>query len=363
MRLYEYPGALHIHSTHSDGSATIPHIAAIAQRAGLSWIIISDHDTRAGALNREEGWYDGTAVMVGYEITPEHSHFLVLGLEEVLPASMPPAEFVAAVRDRGGWGFVLHPDEQAGSYFKPPYPWKDRSIRGFDGIEIWNYMSEWTEGITTQNRYLRFAFPILAVYGPTEGTMAWWDELLASGERVSAVVGLDTHATRYMLFGRFPVEVFPYRRQFGTLINYVVLRKPLSQEWNEAVQQIGGALAQGHSYMAYQAWGKGRGFRFLAEREGESWTIGEEIPPGREVRLMVHSPRWGQIRLVHNGRVIRRSWGSRMKMTVQDPGAYRIEISRFGRPWLYSNPIYLVQPGRVSTEKRRWVPQAPRPWA
>lgn len=362
MALHEYPGVLHIHSLYSDGTETIPRIAAIAQRAGLSWIIVSDHDTLAGLENNEAGWYGGTAVLVGYEITPPHSHYLVVGLDELVPPTVPPAEFIATVREKGGWGFVLHPDEKAGSYFKPPYPWKDRSLRGFDGIEIWNYMSQWSDGLTKRNRYLRYLCPILAVHGPSEDTLAWWDELLASGEQVAAIAGLDAHATRYDLWGRFPVEVYPYKRQFGTLINYVLLRRPLSQEWDEAVQQIGGALAQGHSFLAYHVWGEARGFRFLAERDNEEWISGEQVPPGREVTLSVHSPHWGQIRLVHNGHVILRAWGRRLRTTVKEPGAYRVEIRRFGRPWLYSNPIYLASYRAASHEPRRWVPSMPRPW-
>ncbi len=342
MPLFEYPGALHIHSTHSDGTATIPQIADAARQAGLRWILISDHDTLAGLEQGEAGWYDGLAVLVGYEITPDDHHYLVLGLDEVIPCDLLPAEYVAQVRERGGWGFVLHPDEQAGSYFKPPFPWRERTIRGFNGIEIWNYMSEWTEGLTRRNRYPRFALPFLAIRGPTQGTLAWWDELLAAGERVAAVAGLDTHATRYRLLGRFPVEVFPYRRQFGTLVNHIVLRRPLSSAWSEAAQQIGEALAGGRAYLAYEALGRARGFRFLAQRAGQVWTMGETVPPTGEVTLTVRSPRWGQIRLLHNGRPVRRAWGKNLRLPVQEPGSYRVEVYRFGRPWLYGNPIYLA---------------------
>lgn len=362
MRLYEYPGAFHIHSSHSDGTGRVPGIAAAAQRAGLSWLVISDHDSLGALEDREAGWYDSTAVLVGYEITPEQNHYLVLGLDTLFPPSMPPAEVIAKVREKGGRGFVLHPDEKLGSYFKPALPWTERSLRGFDGIEIWNYMSQWTEGLTERNRYARFLFPTLAVRGPSADALTWWDGLLSDGERVAAVGGLDTHATRYPLWGRFQVEVYPYRRQFGTIANYIVLRRPLSQEWENAMQQIVSALSRGSSFLAYQAWGKAKGFSFLADREGESWTLGEEVPPGREVRLSVNSPRWGQIRLIHNGRVLVRAWGKSLSAEAHEPGAYRVEVRRFGRPWLFSNPIYLARLQERPQEERVWVPPVRRPW-
>ncbi|MBN1483192.1 MAG: PHP domain-containing protein [Chloroflexia bacterium] len=362
MKLYGYPGALHIHSSYSDGTAKIPRIAKAARDAGLSWILISDHDTLAGLENREAGWYDGTAVMVGYEVTPPDSHYLVAGLEELLPPSLPSGELVEAVREKGGRGFVLHPDEKAGSYFKPPFPWKDRSVRGFDGIEIWNYMSQWTEGITERNRYARFLCPLLAVKGPSRDVLDWWDELLAEGERVSAIGGLDVHGTIHQLWGRFPLQVFPYRRQFGTIVNHIVLRRPLSQRWSEACGQILDSLAEGHSYLAYEALGKARGFRFLAERDGQQWTLGEEVPAGGPVRLGVHCPRWARIHIVYNGRTLRRTWGQILQSEVQQPGAYRVEAYRFGRPWLYSNPIYLAKRELSPPERRRYTPPARKPW-
>jgi len=343
MPLYEYPGAFHIHSTHSDGSGTIPEIAAAARQAGLRWVVISDHDTLAGLEAGEAGWYDDVLVVIGYEITPEHNHYLVLGLEEVLPAGLSPADFIAAVRSAGGYGFVLHPDERLGAYFKPPLPWDDWTLRGFDGIEIWNLISEWTEGLTEGNRLLRYALPMLYIHGPTRRTLAWWDDLLASGEHVSAVGGLDVHATRYTLLGRFPLVVYPYRRMFGTLTNYLLLREEISPDGREAARQVAGGLARGSSFLALRTLGEAQGFRFLAERGGRVWIPGEKVPPGGEVSLTVHSPRWGQIRLFHNGRLWAYGWG-KIRRTAAASGAYRVEVRRFGRPWLYSNPIWVEGP-------------------
>jgi len=90
--------------------------------------------------------------------------------------------------------------------------------------------------------------------------------------------------------------------------------------------------------------------------------MGVKIPPGEEVQLRVHSPRWGQIRLLHNGQVILRTQGRALQTKVQNPGAYRVEVYRFGRPWLYSNPIYLVRRELPPLEKRRHAPVQRKPW-
>ena len=46
-------GAIHVHTTYSDGSGTVPEVAAAAQEAGLAFVILSDHDTLKAL---EEGW-------------------------------------------------------------------------------------------------------------------------------------------------------------------------------------------------------------------------------------------------------------------------------------------------------------------
>ena len=57
--MYEYLGNMHIHSTYSDGSLDIEAIAARASRAGLNFIIISDHYTLEGLYQNKEGYQQG----------------------------------------------------------------------------------------------------------------------------------------------------------------------------------------------------------------------------------------------------------------------------------------------------------------
>lgn len=55
-----WTGDLHCHSRYSDGSATIPQIVDFAERAGLTHLALTDHDTMAGvrelmALTKKRG--------------------------------------------------------------------------------------------------------------------------------------------------------------------------------------------------------------------------------------------------------------------------------------------------------------------
>jgi predicted metal-dependent phosphoesterase TrpH len=61
---------LHIHSTWSDGSLSIPEIVKLAKRLALEAISITDHDTMAGQREAlEEGKKRGIGIIPGIEIS------------------------------------------------------------------------------------------------------------------------------------------------------------------------------------------------------------------------------------------------------------------------------------------------------
>lgn len=105
---YQYRGAIHIHSTFSDGTGDILEIVSAAKKAGLSWIVVTDHNN----LDIQEGIYSGIYVLKGEEISPPYdNHYLAFGIDEVVQPSENPEFYVQQVRNLGGFGFAAHPDE------------------------------------------------------------------------------------------------------------------------------------------------------------------------------------------------------------------------------------------------------------
>lgn len=338
---YHYPGALHMHTTYSDGSGTVADLAAAAARAGLRWIIITDHDdTRAHA---EQGWYDDVAVMAGYEITPSRNHYLVFGLDELVSKEQSPAEYVQEVSAKGGVGIVAHPDEQVSHELTEPYRWEDWSIRGFDGIELWNYMSEWIEKYSRRRRYFNFFFPQLVVRGPTQATLNWWDELSVEGHEVTGVVGVDAHAARVKSFGRV-WEVYPYERSFRTLTDYVVLDEPLSTDFERTTEQILDAIRRGRVLMANRTWGDAAEMAFVGRLDdGRLLTVGDAASPDGNATLEFLAPRPAQITLYRNGTAVASTRGVRsLTFDAREPGHYRVEARRWGQLWLMTNHMHLI---------------------
>jgi hypothetical protein len=345
--MYYEPGALHMHTTFSDGSGSVDDLARAAQQAGLRWIIITDHDTLAALP--QAGWMHNVLVIVGHEITPDHNHFLALNVPHVVSNNLPPQEFIDQVYAAGGFGIIAHPDEMVRNSFKDIYRWDDWAIDGPSqragrvvGIELWNLMSDWGEHLTKRNKELLFFRPRMGLSGPTANTLAWWDHLNMAGRRTFGVGGVDAHAfKRKVPWGI--VEVFPYRWCFETLTNYLLLDSPLASDPIIATNQVYAALAAGKSYFINRMDGHCPHLQYYAEQANTRYQIGDTIRADQgPITFIVDAGIDAEVQIIYNGNILSRSIRT-LRHTVNQPGVYRLEGYRRGRQWLYSNPIYVIE--------------------
>ncbi len=102
---------LHIHSIHSDGTATISAILHYAsEHTDLDVIAITDHDTLVGALAASAMASDfRIEVVPGMEITTREGHMLALFLTHPVRPGLSFVETAEEVRLRGGLPFAAHP--------------------------------------------------------------------------------------------------------------------------------------------------------------------------------------------------------------------------------------------------------------
>ncbi|NJP05570.1 MAG: CehA/McbA family metallohydrolase [Chloroflexaceae bacterium] len=345
------PGVMHIHTTFSDGSGTIPEVVMAARQNGLRWIIVTDHDSLEGSALA--GWHDDILLMVGHEITPMGNHFLALNVDRVIPAYKPPQDFIDEVYEHGGFGIIAHPDddkEEPGS----PHRWHNWEIDGPRqrtadtrvGLELWNFMSDWRQSHKGPlKRYAGYMFPGMLLRGPTADTLAWWDRLNQAGKSTFGIAGLDAHAfSRMMPWG--PIKVFPYHWMFGTLTNYLLLDEPLTADANVATRQAMHALMHGRSYMVNRLYGDAPDVVFEVTDGDRQWLMGDSVPLNTRSMtepMMIHADvgRNAAVRIIHNGNVLTRGVGQARHL-VNEPGVYRLEASQGQHPWLYSNPIYVL---------------------
>jgi hypothetical protein len=62
---------------------------------------------------------------------------------------------------------------------------------------------------------------------------------------------------------------------------------------------------------------------------------------GEAFAIVADAGRAAALRLVHNGRVVTAARRA-LRYTAREPGVYRLEGYRQGRPWLFTNPIYVT---------------------
>jgi hypothetical protein len=352
--MIELQGNLHIHTGYSDGTLYHAEIAAQAADAGLDFLFITDHNVLVRGVNRWFEFPGGRRVLLqaGEEIhqqdrIPQKNHLLALGISADLGRmARNPQKLIDAVNASGGAAFLAHPYDPAAPLVREdPLGWVSWDVRGYAGLEIWNYMSEFKALFHNYGEMIFYAlFPSFGIRSPDPQTLARWDQLLAEGARVSAVGGSDSHGQAYTL-GPLRKIVFPYRYLFRA-VNTHVLVDALSGDEREDGRAIVAALRKGRGWVAYDLAKPTRGFRFWAVGPARHVEMGEEAALSEGAVLRAEFPfpaRWTILR-AGAGPVARGS-GTNATFSVTKPGAYRLEARRPFRGrlrgWIFSNPIYI----------------------
>ncbi len=114
---------LHLHTTWSDGTASVPQVLARAARAELRVIAITDHDTITGVVEARRLARDfGVEVVVGEEVSTREGHLLALFIETPVPPQRPAVETIAAVHAQGGLCVAPHPFDKVSICFELSEP-------------------------------------------------------------------------------------------------------------------------------------------------------------------------------------------------------------------------------------------------
>lgn len=347
---HEYVGAVHMHTVHSDGTATHDEIAYIAGQAGLDFVIVTDHNVW---VPQAEGRYGGVLLLVGEEVhdedrEPESSHLLVVGIGRSLAGhASDPQALIDAVREAGGLAFIAHPFEYSAAYSgEPDLDWRDWQVEGYTGLELWNTMSEFKAHVSNLPRALLMAFfPSLGLRGPFPTTLARWDELLAGGRRVGIIGGPDAHGTVYRK-GPLVRPVLAYDWLFRAVRLHILCDHPFNGDVEHDAAQVYDAMGAGRAFVAYDRIGDAAGFRFVARRGGEVVGMGEELSVTNDVvTFEIVSPLPARLRLMRHGRVVAEEHGRMLRYRTSTPGAYRVEAYRRHllrwRGWVFTNPIYI----------------------
>ena len=126
----------HCHTNASKDSLTPPaELVAAARRKGIDRLIITDHNTTAGAHAARS--LDPELVIVGEEIMTTRGEILASFVTEEIPAGLTPQETIQRLRDQGAFISVSHPFDRLRSG-----AWKEPDLLDIlplvDAIEVFN---------------------------------------------------------------------------------------------------------------------------------------------------------------------------------------------------------------------------------
>jgi hypothetical protein len=350
----DYKGVIHVHSSlggHSLGNFT--DIISAANQNGLNFVVMTEHtsplmDTSAMTLS---GVHAGVLFINGNEInTASHDRVLLVpGSAEAAAANtIGSQEVLTRQKTQGGLSFIAYPQE-----------FQSWDVNDYAGMEVYNlytntkkinYFVTFFDGLWSYWSYPDLMFA--RFYERPSDDLKRWDELIARKNRkVVAIAGNDAHSNVGFRLGDLTgkeligLHLDPYERTFSIVRNHVLVEreKPLTSE------TLLGALASGHSYIAFDLFGDSSGFTFTAENTQGRKIMGDEIELLDGVRLTATTPVKARVLLIKDGQVIHDEDGTlRREFSVNERGVYRVEVylTQLGslvkdKPWIISNPIYI----------------------
>jgi len=344
-------GAVHVHTTHSDGGGTPADVAAAARAAGLGFVALTDHNNLDAKPH--EGYRDGVLVIVGTELSTTAGHLLALGVPDPgFRFSGDAIDGLRDVRDLGGFAFAAHPTSA-----RADFRWTGWDLPGTGGVELLNGDSQWRAAGWPRLLRLAASYQLHAPYAlagsltdPAD-TLTRWDAMLAR-RPVAGLMGADAHQ-RAAVTRKLALPFPSYRSVFRLARNHVLLDRPLSGDGAADGRMVVEALARGRSYIGVDALARADGIFFVAEAGGRRWTMGDTVEPqvGLRLRAGGRMPPGARVIILRDGKITADARGA-ATLDVAGPGVYRAEVRLDGWdvPWVLTNAITVLD--AVSTAQR-----------
>lgn len=354
-------GVVHVHTRRSDGTGTVDDVARAAARAGLSFVVLTDHGDGT-RVPEPPSYRQGVLCIDAVEISTSEGHVAAVGLPEApYPLGGEARDVVEDIHRLGGWAVAAHPGSA-----KADLAWRDWQTP-VDAIEWLNGDSEWRDESALSLVRVLLTYPfrpresLVTLLDRPEVLFERWDAMTATRPVVGlaasdahARVGLtsigepyDTHAS---------LSLPSYGAVFSALsvtLDGVVLLQEAASDAHTVLM----ALREGRVYSTIDGLATGGELRFTASSGEGAAGMGQRLPLDGPVTLRVEAaaPPDARVTLFRNGKPMRTLAARSLEETVPaEPAVFRVEVNLPGAPgtppvpWIVGNPIYVGQsPPRV----------------
>lgn len=286
-------GDLHCHTHHSEAQGSVMDLIAAAERKGLDFLAITDHNTTSHWGEMEEhGKGAGIILIPGEEVTTYWGHANVWGWGRWLDFRCRTREEMERVYDAAsseGRIFSINHPKPGGP------PWEFGYDLPFDCIEVWHGL--WSMG----NEY----------------SLETWRRLLAAGRRVVAVGGSDAHP-------RFNVQ--------GRLIEW--LGYPTTWVWTEELSSTAILTGIRAGHVSISACPEGPLVSIAVKWKGDTFRQGEAFPFAGKAELEVEVREGAGLELaliswrgeLARKRILEDQWKAIMSVDLAKEGYVRAEL-------------------------------------
>ena len=355
-------GAIHIHTRRSDGTGTVDDVARAASRAGLKFVILTDHGD--GTREPDTPTYrNGVLCIDAVEISTTNGHVVAIGLPRT-PYSLggEARDVVEDVERLGGMAIAAHPSSP-----KPQLRWTEWDVP-VGGIEWVNADSEWRDEPLHAIARSLLTYPFrrpetlaMLLDRPTQ-SLQRWDELTAQ-RPVVAIAGADAHARIPLTSvgdpydNRFSLPMPSYEQVFRTF-SIALTDITLAGEAKADAGVVLDAIRRGHVFSSIDALAGPVALSYSASGAGGNAAMGEDVIATGPMTFQVRSnaPSDASITLFRNGERVHSASGPQLEYTSSERGVYRVEMQWPGAPgvppvpWIVSNPIYVLNSPRPAVQ-------------
>jgi len=321
-------GAYHVHSTASDGRGTPEEIAEAARAAGLSFVVLTDHNVPPGPPR----FVDGVLLIQAVELSTPHGHLVALSLPRGLTEEERNTHPIEVANALGADLFLAHPVQQRN-------PWRQwEPLPEVAGLELYSADTMLREALAAPATRL---VPAAGAY-LTNTTHALYSLVAEQPEAAQRLLQLGDRTPPVALCAHDAHGLPAYEEVFRALAMYlptpegfVLPRDPVAaQRW------VLDSLASGRGVCSFRALGDPEGFRIEGLEEGS-----RTVPAGTVLRVVPprNTPDSVRLQLTGNGEAVDK-WTFR----TSRPGVVHVELWRRApgrflgsewKPWIVPSPI------------------------
>ncbi|BDG06052.1 PHP domain-containing protein [Anaeromyxobacter oryzae] len=322
-------GAYHVHTTASDGRGSLAEVVRAAREAGLSFVVVTDHNVRDP--ERPE-YVDGVLVVPATEASTRYGHVVALGTPRALTVAERDGDPLGAIRALGGAAVLAHP-------FHPRRPFTGWGAGPWRGFEIVSNDTSWGRVVADRSAGKVVAAALAFPWDPPRAVLALADDPADELARFDAEVaaaratGERRRPPRVLLCSADAHGYPSYRAAFEAFSMHV----PVALRGDAAADAaaVTAALLDGSAACVF-------------EGVAPAAAVALAPVPGGALALAVAAPdRTGAAyTLLRDGAPIGRfepdvagAGGTFRCPGPCPPGDYRAEVRRGGRAWIFTNPV------------------------